>query len=114
MPNATDFLPLKPLVLEVLLSLTDGERHGWSLVREIQQRTGGHRVLPANLYRMLRGLLADGLIEDAGLRDGEGAPRRYFTLTALGRDVARTEVRRLQALITDQRARRLLSGRSRS
>ena len=32
--------PLKPLVFQVLLALVDGERHGWALVREVQQRGG--------------------------------------------------------------------------
>jgi DNA-binding PadR family transcriptional regulator len=48
------FLPLKPFVLDVLLELADGKRHGWSLIRDIQQRDGGTRILPANFYRTLR------------------------------------------------------------
>jgi DNA-binding PadR family transcriptional regulator len=99
-----DFLPLKPLVFQVLLALTDGDRHGWSLVREVQQRTGGDRVLPANFYRMLRAMLAEGLIEEAGRKDD----RRYFRATTLGRDAARLEARRLQELLGDARTRRLL------
>ena len=48
------FLPLKPLVLDILLALADGKRHGWSLVRDIQQREGGEKILPGNFYRTLR------------------------------------------------------------
>lgn len=99
-----DLLPLKPLVFQVLLALTDGDRHGWSLVREVQQRTGGDRVLPANFYRTLRAMLAEGLIEEAGRKDD----RRYFRPTTLGRDAARLEARRLQELLGDARTRRLL------
>jgi len=62
--DARDLLPLKPLVFHVLLALGEGERHGWSLVREIQQRVEGRRLLPANLYRTLRTMLGDGLIEE--------------------------------------------------
>jgi DNA-binding PadR family transcriptional regulator len=111
-------LPLKPLVFQILLALSDGERHGWSLVREIQERTGGARVLPANFYRTLRGLLADGLIEEAPApppgrdraADAHGDPerRRYFRLSPVGRDAARLEARRLQALVSDTRMKRLL------
>ena len=43
------FLPLKPFVLDVLLELADGKRHGWSLIRAIQQRDGGDRILPDEL-----------------------------------------------------------------
>jgi len=115
--DARSLLPLKPLVFQVLLALSDGERHGWSLVREIQQRTGGERILPANFYRTLRGMLADGLIKEAGVRpaeadsDASDERRRYFKLTPLGQDAARHEARRLQELVADARTKRLLSAR---
>ncbi len=101
-----NLLPLKPLVFQVLLALSDGPRHGWSLVREIQQHAGGERVLPANFYRTLRGLLAGGLIEDAPRAD---PARRDFRLTTLGRTVARLEAARLYAMMDDVRTRRLLT-----
>ena len=108
MPNAADLVPLKPMVFQVLLALSDEARHGWSLVREVQEREGA-RVLPANFYRTLRTMLADGLIADAGRRESEDERRRYFTLTPLGRDAARLEARRLQSLVADTRTRRLLA-----
>jgi DNA-binding PadR family transcriptional regulator len=109
-PDARSLLPLKPLVFQVILALTESERHGWSLVREVQERTGGERILPANFYRSLRGMLADGLIEEAGHRD-EDERRRYFRLTPLGHSVGRLEARRLQELLADARTKRLLSTR---
>jgi len=114
-----DHLPLKPLVFDVLLALDGGERHGWSLVREIQQ-AAQHSILPANFYRTLRSLLADGLIEEVdppraererAVRDGGGdgfERRRYFKLTSAGRELARLEARRLKSLVEDTRLRRLL------
>jgi DNA-binding PadR family transcriptional regulator len=107
------FLPLKPFVLDVLLALADGKRHGWSLIDEIQQREGGDRILPANFYRTLRALRADGLIEEAksDADDGAGMRRQYVCLTSLGAKVARAEVKRLEALVVDPRARKLLRAR---
>ena len=104
------FLPLKPFVLDVLLALADGKRHGWSLINEIQQREGGDRILPANFYRTLRALRQDGLIEEARSDAGDetGMRRQYLSLTRLGAKVARAEVKRLEALVIDPRARRLL------
>ena len=104
------FLPLKPFVLDVLLELADGKRHGWSLIRNIQQREGGTRILPANFYRTLRALREDGLIAEAPGDAGEDPTKRrqYFSLTSLGAKVARAEVKRLEALVIDPRARRLL------
>ena len=77
------FLPLKPFVLDVLLELAEDKRHGWSLIRAIQQRDGGDRILPANFYRTLRALRVDGLIEEADndSSDGGGERRQYFSLT---------------------------------
>jgi DNA-binding PadR family transcriptional regulator len=110
------FLPLKPFVLDVLLALADGKRHGWALIREVQQRDGGDRILPANFYRTLRALREDGLIAEAAGDAGEdpGERRQYFSLTPLGAKVARGEVKRLEALVVDPRARRLLRGRLRA
>ena len=111
--RAERFLPLKPFVLDVLLALADGKRHGWSLINEIQQREGGDRILPANFYRTLRALRDDGLIEevsaDAGTDPGER--RQYVGLTSLGARVARAEVKRLEALVIDPRVRKLLKAR---
>jgi len=107
------FLPLKPFVLDVLLELADGKRHGWSLIRAIQQRDGGDRILPANFYRTLRALREDGLIEEADGDSNEDRDerRQYFDLTPIGAKVARAEVRRLEALVIDPRARKLLKVR---
>ena len=113
-PQAATRQPLKPLVFQVLLALTDGERHGWSLVREVQQRGGFSEIMPGNFYRTLRGMLADGLIEDATGRARAGEDderRRYFRLTAAGHGAAAAEARRLEAVVLESRAKKLLSRR---
>jgi DNA-binding PadR family transcriptional regulator len=104
-------LPLKPLVFQVLLALADGERHGWALVREVQMRGGFERVMPGNFYRSLRGMLAEGLIEESGDRREfreEDERRRYFRLTPLGLAVATEEAKRLESVLLEARAKRLL------
>src|SRR4030095_14444193 len=106
-------MALKPLVFQVLLTLADGERHGWSLVREIQQRGDFDTIMPGNFYRTLRGMLADGLIEEAASRDKEEGDerRRYFRLTAAGSAAAMAEAKRLAALVAESRAKKLLTKR---
>jgi DNA-binding PadR family transcriptional regulator len=107
------FLPLKPLVFEVLLTLADQDRHGWSLVREIQQRGAFARLMPGNFYRTLRAMLADGLIVESGNRPEveDDERRRYFAISPLGKAVVRAEARRLEAAVADARAKRLLAKR---
>ena len=112
--DLNDFLPLKPLVFQVLLALADGERHGWSLVRDVQQRGSFGRIMPGNFYRTLRAMLADGLIEECP--DHEKSPddderRRYFRLTTLGGQVAAAEARRLEEAVLEARAKKLLPRR---
>lgn len=107
-------LPLKPLVFQVLLALADGERHGWSLVREVQQRGGFGRIMPGNFYRTLRSMLADWLIDESPDRpdpEEDDERRRYFRLTPLGERVAAAEARRLEAAVMEARAKRLLAKR---
>jgi len=109
--DTTAVMPLKPLVFEILLALFDEPRHGWSLVKEVEERLG-EQLLPGNFYRMLRRMLADGLIEetDGGRRKESVADdrRRYFKLSEKGERVARAEARRLAAVVSDKRTRRLL------
>lgn len=106
-------MPLKPLVFEILLALVDEPRHGWSLVHDVERGLGGEPLLPGNFYRTLRRMLADGLIEEAA-HPGSAVTderRRYFRLTSHGDGVARVEARRLEALVSDARTRRLLKAR---
>ena len=105
-------LPLHPEAFRILILLRAGERHGYSLVKELERDPGRPgRVLPANLYRRIRTLLERGLIEESDKRpDSEidDERRRYFRLTDLGEAVARAEAHRLNALLAG--ARDLLIG----
>jgi DNA-binding PadR family transcriptional regulator len=98
------FLPLKPLDLQLLLSLAEQERHGYALVQDIAARTDGLVALePGNLYRVIKRLLADGLV---GETDRRAVPelnderRRYYRITPLGGRVLAAEIARLEALVT--------------
>lgn len=94
--------PLKPRAFQILLLLGDGERHGWSLVKELQaQADDGVRILPGSLYRTLNDMMEEGLIEEAPgppVSD-EDSRRRYLRVTDLGIQVARAEAERLQNLL---------------
>src|SRR4051794_842556 len=109
-PDPRAHLPLKPVDLELLLALADEERHGYGIVQAIAERTGGLLTLdPGNLYRVIKRLLADGLVAEAGQRraaDAEEERRRYYRLTPLGGRVLSAELERLRALVkaSDTRA----------
>ena len=107
-PREDQLLPLKPVVFHVLLSLADGERHGYGIVQDIAQRSAARmRLEPGNLYRSLKSMLEDGLIEESERRpasDLGDERRRYYRITRLGRRVAAAEAERLQELAAQARA----------
>ena len=106
--NSAEFIPLKPLVFHILLVLVSGERHGYSIVKEVAAQTDGHlRVEPGNLYRTLRTIAAQGLIKESGKRpdpDVDDQRRRYFGITPLGNDVLRAEAIRMEHLSLSAKA----------
>ncbi len=53
-PKAQTMLPLKPPMFLVLLVLSGGERHGYSIVKEIERRAEGPRPRLAGLENCWR------------------------------------------------------------
>ncbi len=93
----------------ILLALSDGERHGYSIIKEVEEDTeGAVRLGPGTLYRMLKQLLDDGWIAEVDRVDENDPRRRYYRLTPRGRREAQTEASRLANLVRLARARRLL------
>lgn len=107
------FLPLTPVAFEILLALADGERHGYSILQEVETRSGGAVSLHAGtLYRALARLLESELIEELESPDpaSDDERRRYYRLSQRGIAVARAEVTRLEGQLSAARTRRLLRG----
>ncbi len=106
------FLPLKPRVFLMLLSLVQGQSHGYALKEELLRRTGGRLNLgPGTLYRTIQSMLRDGLTEESDERpapEADDERRRYYRVTPLGRRVVAAEAERLQELIQVARDERLI------
>ncbi len=98
---------------EILLSLADGNRHGYAIIQDIGERSGGMvAVRPGTLYRAIARLLDGGLIEEVtGARGDEDTRRRYYAMTRAGRQAAATESRRLARQLETARARKLLKSK---
>ena len=103
--------PLSPPVFQILLSLIDADRvHGYSIIRDIAERTEGEVQLTAStLYAAIARLLDAGLIQevDAPEKTG-GAPRRCYRITKPGRELAQREAERLALSVAMARDKRLL------
>lgn len=113
-PDPDTFLPLKPVVFQILLSLAEGEQHGYAVTQDIARRSAARMQLePGNLYRSLKSMLDDGLVEESDRRPvaTDDERRRYYRLTPLGRRVAAAETARLEALVLEAKAKRWLGHR---
>jgi DNA-binding PadR family transcriptional regulator len=94
-------LPLTPAMFHVLVALADGETHGYAIMKEVEQLTGGAvRLSTGTLYGIIKRLLNEGLIRERSRTSREDPRRRSYELTAFGRDVARAEAARLEQTLT--------------
>jgi DNA-binding PadR family transcriptional regulator len=110
MPQAFDPEPLLPLptaVFHILVALADRDRHGYSIMQDVAARTNGKvRLSAGTIYSSIHRMLEKGLVEE--LRespepDCRDERRRYYRLTAAGRQVAMAEARRLTDMLTQAR-----------
>lgn len=100
MSGNTELLPLSPLSMAILLALADGDRHGYALMSEITEQTGG-ALAPGtgSLYAGLERLMKDGLIRESDGEEGADRRRRYFAITDAGREIARAEAERMLGVL---------------
>jgi len=105
------FLPLTPAMLHTLLSLADGDKHGYAILKDVTRRTGGMvRLGPGTLYTLIKRAVADGLIEETDDRPDpalDDERRKYYHLTARGRRVAVAEIDRLESIVNLAREKKL-------
>jgi len=109
MTRSTDpdgFLPLAPHSFQILLSLLERKLHGYSIIKDVEERSGGEmRLGTSTAYAAIKRMVEDGLLEQAeppGEESSGGPPRRYYRITDLGRKVARAEglrITRLQRMV---------------
>lgn len=105
---SNDLLPLTPAVFHILMSLAAGPRHGYAIMKEVEEQTEGElRLGPGKLYYSIQRLLDEGLIEEID-EEGANKNRRPYRITAAGRAAARAEARRLRKSLQLAAKRRLI------
>jgi DNA-binding PadR family transcriptional regulator len=106
------FLPLTSAMFHVLLALADGEKHGYAILKEVAQRTGGRvRLSAGTLYGIIHRLLGEGLIVESDERPDpalDDERRRYYRLADFGRRVAVAEAERMEEMLDVARAKKLI------
>ena len=106
------YLPLTPAMFHVLLSLADGEKHGYVISKEIARRTENEvRLSAGTLYGIIKRLLEDGFIEESDERPDfslDDERRRYYRMTKQGMALAEAEAERLERVLAMARAKHVL------
>jgi DNA-binding PadR family transcriptional regulator len=105
---------MTPAVFNILLALADGEKHGYAIMLEVEENTGGEvKMGPGTLYGSIKRMLASGLIEETDERPDpelDDQRRRYYRLTGLGQRALRLEAERLQRQVRVARLKQVLDG----
>jgi DNA-binding PadR family transcriptional regulator len=108
-------VPLSEPVYQILLSLSDRALHGYAVIQDVRDRTGGAVELTAStLYGALKRLRGDGLVREVERPPAEADDdprRRYYTLTGPGREVLRAEALRLRRAVDAAVRKGLVSSR---
>jgi DNA-binding PadR family transcriptional regulator len=106
--------PLPTAAFHILLALAGEDLHGYAIMRQVEEETGGRmRLGPGTLYGSLRTLLEAGLIEETDERadpEETAERRRYYRLTSAGLEITRSEAEKLADLLRVARAKRILRG----
>jgi DNA-binding PadR family transcriptional regulator len=105
--------PLTPAVFHILLALADGEKHGYAIMKDVEDQTSGQiKMGPGTLYGSIKRMLAGGLIEETDERPDpalDDERRRYYRLTIQGQVVVAAESRRLALAVKVARQKKVLT-----
>ena len=118
-PNASNIdalLPLPTVTFHILLALAKEDRHGYAVIQDVEQRTGGEiRLSAGTLYRSIQRMLEQGLLRETRDRPApefDDERRRYYRITPFGQAVARAEAHRMSELVRMARAQGLVLGKA--
>jgi DNA-binding PadR family transcriptional regulator len=99
-------LPLSPLSMAILLTLAEGDRHGYALMKDVEEQSGGLlRPGTGSLYAGLQRLMSEGLIRETTGEPGADRRRRYYGITEAGWEFARAEAERMMRVLAVARRR---------
>jgi DNA-binding PadR family transcriptional regulator len=105
--DLSQFLPLSPAILHILLCLAGEPRHGYGIMQQVaRQSNGQYKLGPGTLYDNLQKLMEQGMLGEARTRTAADDPRRrYYRLTSFGRRVLAADVERLKGVIREANLR---------
>ena len=104
-----ELLPLTPAVFYILFALAEGEKHGYAIMKEVEDVSGGQFTMgPGTLYTTIQRLLEIGLIDEASGSSNSERRRRYYRLLRRGRQILEAELNRMESLVRSAHRRKLV------
>ena len=72
----------------ILKALQDGDRYGYDIIKEIEQKSGGkYLIKQPTLYSCLKRLEVQGFVKSYWGSKSIGGRKKYFTLTDMGKEL---------------------------
>lgn len=94
-------LPLTEATFFIILSLSSGSKHGYVIMKDVEDLSDGRITLgTGTLYGALGRLLDQGWIERVEEDQTSGRPRKAYMLSDLGRRILSAETERLRSLLS--------------
>ena len=107
--SVRELLPLSPAVFYILFALAEGEKHGYAIMKEVEETSGGHfNMGPGTLYTTIQRLLEIGLIEETSTSSKSERRRRCYRLSRIGRHALEAELNRMESLVRSAQRRKLV------
>jgi len=108
-----DLVPLREPTLFILLALSNGRKHGYAILKDVEVLSEGRVVLSTGtLYGGLARLMEQGVIRKSTGEGGEhysgsksrtdnagGRVRKYYELTQFGHRVFEAEINRMGSIL---------------
>ena len=109
-----NLLLLTPTVFHMLLALADGEKHGYGIMRSVEEETQGQmQIRTGSLYGSIQRMIEAGLIEETHERPDpelDDERRRYYGLTDFGRRALTAEAARIARAMAVIQGKHILDG----
>jgi len=106
--------PLPSAAFQILLSLSEGDLHGYAIMRQVEEQSAGRmRLGPGTLYSSIQALLEGKFIEEVSgpeMNELQQERRRFYRLTSAGRNLARSEAEKLAQVLRVARTKKILRG----
>ena len=104
-----ELLPLTPAVFYILFALAEGEKHGYAIMKGVDNISGGQFTLgPGTLYTTIQRLLELGLIEETSTSSDSERRRRCYRLSRRGHQIFEAELSRMESLVRSAQRRKLV------